>query len=256
MSFLAPIIEELGGVALPLVGRVLGTAVRTVLGDALYNELFGSAQPDVSRLANAIDTIAQTVTYLSDVIDDVQAIDGQAWLDMLQWYQNAGGDIAAIGGNMYYAFRWTYELVIPSSLQWLYTNMYNFLIHPLQNRVGVIEWWDRQFREHLTRIDHWGETFVNPTLHQWLTWYAWWKTYPRSMVELLHSWVQHPMRFGQWATPPIAHGMIPWLGDRAQRRLLDTLTSEVLAATPDVIETVILTGGQLLNTSIPERLAV
>lgn len=250
-----PVVEPVLARALPFVGRLLGTVARAALGDALYNFLFGGSTPNNDDLATAIDTVAQTVTWLTDTLDDVQRREQQAIASMLQQVILTGNDIADMGQRMYDAFQWTYSYMVPGSLQWLYDYMSLKLILPLQNRVTLIEFTDRQFRQHFARIDNWGRTFVNPTLHEWLTWYTWWKTWPRQSIELFHSWLQHPARFGEWATPPVAHALIPWLAHPAQKRLRDMLTAELLESTPDTIDAVVLSLGELLNTPVPDQLA-
>jgi hypothetical protein len=237
------------------VGMVIGAALRTVLGDAIYNLLFGGSGPDLNGLATAIDTVRHSVEWLGDAFDNVQRREQQALGDLQNQFTLAGQDVAAIGNQLYWCFEWTYNTVIPGSLEWLYTNMDNFLIKPLQHQVAALQAAEKYDRNQIERINNWGQTFVNPTLHQWLDWYKWWLGWPRTTVETVAGWLQYPMKFGEWATPPIANTLIPWLGDGAQTRLLDMLTAEILTAFPADIDTLITVAGVVLETPIPDRLA-
>jgi hypothetical protein len=214
---------------------------------------FGSETTPVT--ADTLSPLVATVEFVAETTDDTfRNADHESQL-AANAGTDAGNQVGEIGLQLYNVTKRLIDTIIPGSMSWVRGDIILHDIDPLRKTVKDLGDKITGFVKFEDTIDAWRKTTVDPDLAKFLAFIKWFDTWPLQVLNTLHDWTQHPSDLARWITPYLAPVIVPYLGDKAQRALLELLTAELLSAISDELGPLIVAAGQILATDVPAEYA-
>jgi len=211
----------------------------------------GGGGGNAVNLGPEVEQLAILIAWVARVVDDTykQAADQAAVATLLA--TGIGGDIDNLSQQYKFAFEHTYKTVIPHSLDWLEGSIVRKYVTPLRQRVGKVETRTTALEKWRADIHDWRVNIVDPTLNDYRQFAKFWNGWPRDVVNTLHTWLQKPGVFADFAVPAVAQPLVGYYGDGSHQTLTDAFVGILLDASPSRYRHAIAAFERMLDQEYP-----
>jgi hypothetical protein len=229
--------------------------VGIAVGIGAFLKVFQSGGGQEPVTLDLLRPLVSALAFVTNTMDDVMRDADHESTIAADAGNDAGNQIGEIGLMLKDITLHTYDTVIPGSLSWLRGDIIVHDIDPIRMAIRHINKVLSELIVWQHDTDKWRHHYVDPNLAQWIAWYAYWKGWPRTTVETVAGWLQHPDNFATFAVPAIAKPLVDYYSASPELPLLETLTATILSAVPDDIGTFVTVAGELLETNVPNHYA-
>jgi hypothetical protein len=201
--------------------------------------------------SGAFENLVNAWTFTTDTTDDTfRNADHESTLAAASG-KHAGDQITTIGLDLKNITEHTYNTVIPKSLGWLRGDLLVHYIDPIRQNLGRLNNWAKIVDKWRTQIDTWRTTYVDPEIRKWQAFKKWFDGYPTTVVDVWNHWFQHPDQFANWIVNYLVKPLVVAFSDKGNLPSLDTLTQEILQASPNRYRYAVAAFEQMLDEPWP-----
>lgn len=225
---------------MPVIIRVLlnglGTLAQLAFGSSSGGVDTATLGAFVAGLASQISQVVNMLISFASIFDSLSNKELASW----QYADPRMKDLALGAGNLGYveeqAWERLFNTIIPNSLSWLDGRTHQWVDTKYDWQINAFwNYWRAQWKydEAVTR---WADTWVDPNLQHWITWFDTWHTRVENVSFTWTEWFKHPDQFGDWGAPPLIGPTIEYYTKPEHKPSRDNMTQIIVDATADMPE--------------------